>query len=67
VVCGLANDDFKCDATAVLGAPGRVFYVPPDRLRLDTDWTAYGQRSGQRSMLYRMPLDGSSPTPSGFR
>ena len=65
-VCDLANDDFKCDATAVLGAPGRVFYVSPESVYVwTTDWTAYGQRSGQRSMLYRMPLDGSSPSAIG--
>ena len=27
--------------------------------------SGYGQRSGQRSMLYRMPLDGSSPSAIG--
>ena len=65
-VCDLANEGFKCDATAVLGAPGRVFYVSPESVYVwTTDWTAYGQRSGQRSMLYRMPLDGSSPSAIG--
>src|SRR6185369_2335012 len=65
-VCDLANDNFKCDATAVLGAPGRVFYVSPESVYVwTTDWTRYGQRSGDRSMLYRMPLDGSSPSAIG--
>ena len=65
-VCDLANDNFKCDATAVLGAPGRVFYVSPESVYVwTTDWAGYGQRSGQRSMLYRMPLDGSSPSAIG--
>src|SRR5580765_1518796 len=65
-VCDLANDDFKCDATAVLGAPGRVFYVSPESVYVwTTDWSRYGQRSNDRSMLYRMPLDGSGPSAIG--
>jgi len=63
-VCDLANDNFNCDATAVLGAPGRVFYVSPESVYVwTTDWS--GQRSGQKSMLYRMPLDGSGPSAIG--
>jgi hypothetical protein len=65
-VCDLANDNFKCDATAVLGAPGRVFYVSPESVYVwTTEWSGYGQRGGQRSMLYRMPLDGSGPSAIG--
>ena len=65
-VCDLANDDFKCDATAVLGAPGRVFYVSPESVYVwTTDWSGYGQRGGQHSTLYRMPLDGSGPSAIG--
>src|SRR5437868_10589328 len=65
-VCDLANDDFKCDATGVLGAPGRVFYVSPESVYVwTTEWSGYGQRSGQHSMLYRMPLDGSGPSAIG--
>src|SRR5256714_1760043 len=65
-VCDLANQDFKCDATAVLGAPGRVFYVSPESVYVwSTDWSRYGQRNQQSSMLYRMPLDGSNPSAIG--
>src|SRR5207245_11680776 len=65
-ICDLAGQDFKCDATAVLGAPGRVFYVSPDSVYVwTTDWSSYGQRTTERSMLYRMPLDGSSPSAMG--
>jgi hypothetical protein len=65
-VCDLAQDDFKCEATAVLGAPGRVFYVSPESVYVwTTDWARYGQQSGERSMLYRMPLDGSGPSAIG--
>jgi len=65
-VCDLAQDDFKCEATAVLGAPGRVFYVSPESVYVwTTNWARYGQKTNQRSVLYRMPLDGSSPSAIG--
>jgi hypothetical protein len=65
-VCDLANGDFKCEATGVLGAPGRVFYVSPESVYVwTTNWARYGQRTGESSMLYRMPLDGTSPSAMG--
>src|SRR5215471_11274992 len=65
-VCDLSDDSFKCEATAVLGAPGRVFYCSPDAVYCwTTDWSRYDGKSRQSSMLYRMPLDGSSPSAIG--
>jgi len=65
-VCDLAQGDFKCDATAVLGPAGRVFYVSPDSVYVWTsDWPWNGRQSKQSSTLYRMPLDGSSPSAIG--
>src|SRR5713226_3698094 len=65
-VCELAQNDFKCDATAVLGPAGRVFYVSPESVYVwTTDWSRYGQQSKESSTLYRMPLDGSSPSAIG--
>src|SRR5574341_875432 len=65
-VCDLANGGFKCDATAVLGPPGRVFYVAPESVYVwTTEWSYYGQRNVERSMVYRMPLDGSGPSALG--
>src|SRR5438034_2349841 len=65
-VCDLAQDDFKCEATAVLGAPGRVFYVSPESVYVwTTNWARYGQKTNERSLLYRLPLDGSSPSAIG--
>jgi len=58
--------DFKCDATAVLGPAGRVFYVSPDSVYVWTsDWSWNGRQSKESSTLYRMPLDGSSPSAIG--
>jgi Beta propeller domain len=65
-VCDLAGDDFKCEATAVLGPPGRVFYVSPESVYVwVTNWAYRGQQSRAESMVYRMPLDGSSPSALG--
>lgn len=62
-VCDLAQSELKCEATAVVGAPGRVFYVSPDSVYVWTsDWTYGEDRARASSMLYRMPLDGSSPS-----
>ncbi len=59
--CGLAGGELDCEATAVMGPPGRVFYVSPGSVYVWTsDWAGEG---GARpaSTLYRMPLDGSRP------
>ncbi len=65
-VCDLGGSELRCDATAVVGAPGRVFYVSPESVFVWTaDWSRrYGgaQAASADSMLYRMPLDGSGPS-----
>jgi hypothetical protein len=49
-----------------LGPAGRVFYVSPESVYVwTTDWAPYGQQSKASSTLYRMPLDGSSPSAVG--
>ena len=69
-VCDLAQPELKCEATAVLGAPGRVFYVSPESVYVwTTDWPRWDaegkRRERQRSTVYRMPLDGSAPSALG--
>lgn len=60
-VCDLANGGFNCEATTVIGPSGSVFYVSPDSVYVwATPWT-YADRAMQ-SLLFRMPLDGSSPS-----
>jgi hypothetical protein len=62
-VCDLANGGFDCQATAVIGPPGHLFYVSPDSVFV---WaTAWGQNSQYQSLLFRMPLDGSGPSALG--
>lgn len=60
-ICDLANGGFNCEATTVLGPYGRVFYVSPDSVYV---WaTPYSLTDIQlKSILFRMPLDGSGPT-----
>lgn len=58
--CELAAQAVRCGSTAVLGSPGRVFYVSPTAVYV---WTGgdggYGLVRG--SVLYRLPLDGAAP------
>jgi len=69
-VCDLARPELNCEATAIVGAPGRVFYVSPESVYVwTTDWPRWdaegNRRERQRSTLYRMPLDGSAPSALG--
>lgn len=63
--CGLADAEPRCESTALL-APDGTFHVSPTAVYI---WTT--QRDGweegdpSRSVLYRMPLDGSAPTALG--
>jgi hypothetical protein len=63
-VCDLGGGEMACEATAVIGSPGRVFYVSPDSVYVwTTDWAREleGQRARSSSLLYRLPLDGAGP------
>lgn len=62
-VCDMAARNMRCEATAVLGPAGRVFYVSGDSVYVWT--TSDGHRNrGSRdgSGLFRIPLDGSAPS-----
>jgi hypothetical protein len=50
-VCELAKPEMSCESSAVLGAPGRVFYVSPSSVYV---WNV-------RSGVFRLPLDGTAP------
>lgn len=59
-VCDLANGGFDCQATSVIGPAGRVFYVSPESVYV---WATQWERNARdRSLLFRMPLDGSGPS-----
>lgn len=60
-VCDLETEEMACEGSAVLGPPGRVFYVAPGAVYVwMTSWPCGGGRASA-SMLYRIPLDGSGP------
>lgn len=60
-VCNLANGGFDCEATSVIGPEGNVFYVSPDSVYVwASSWSEDTDRT--KSMLVRMPLDGSGPS-----
>ncbi len=65
-VCDLANGNFNCNATGVLGPAGRVFYVSENSVYVwVSDWLRRGRSQRSDAMLYRMPLDGSEPSAIG--
>ncbi|HEU4836927.1 MAG TPA: beta-propeller domain-containing protein [Pyrinomonadaceae bacterium] len=59
-VCDLANKGFDCRGTTVLGPSGRVFYVSSNSVYVWASPWSFGQK--KRSLLFRMPLDGSGPS-----
>lgn len=63
-VCDPDDERLRCRSTVLFGPEGRVFYVSPTAVYLWTTQDADGGRreATPRSMLYRMPLDGSAPT-----
>jgi len=66
--CEISDASLRCDATAVLGPPGRVFYVSQGSVYVWT--TASRGRWGvpraeapaPGSAVFRLPLDGAAPT-----
>lgn len=61
-VCDLANGGFDCQGTSVLGPAGRVFYVSPDAVYVWTSTWVRDAKDKSRSIVFRMPLDGSDPS-----
>lgn len=58
-ICDLAYGGFDCKATTVVGPSGRVFYVSPDSVYV---WATSWFGADHKSLLFRMPLDGSGPS-----
>ena len=64
-VCDLAQTGMDCESTAVLGAPGRVFYVSGGSVYVwTTQWrhNRSAAATAPGSALFRIPLDGTAPT-----
>ncbi|MCB9646977.1 MAG: beta-propeller domain-containing protein [Deltaproteobacteria bacterium] len=78
LTCDLDGARFDCDASGVIGPFGRTFYVSRDAVYLwvsDGGWDYYynaeaseqlsearRERGEGRSVVYRLPLDGATPT-----
>ena len=69
--CELGAAALRCDASAVLGPAGRVFYVSAGSVYVWTNsgrrrWTPPGERPERAepplSAVFRLPLDGSAPS-----
>lgn len=61
-ICDLSGAEMACEATAVMGYPGQVFYVSEDSAFV---WTVPWNGSGdapKQAQVFRIPLDGSAPT-----
>jgi hypothetical protein len=67
-VCGIDDEELRCESTALFGPYGRVFYASPRAIYV---WASRfpmwrdgdeGDREPVRSVVFRMPLDGSAPT-----
>jgi hypothetical protein len=62
-VCDLATPELDCESTAVLGSPGRVFYVSANSVFVwTTAWRRTPQSATPASAVFRIPLDGSAPS-----
>jgi Beta propeller domain len=66
-VCDLAKLELDCESTAVMGAPGRVFYVSSGNVFVWTTAWRRGPVSGPSpasasSAVFRIPLDGAAPS-----
>jgi len=66
--CDLAREPFACEATVMIGPPGRVFYVSPEAVYI---WLSEWRRASAwpggaaPALLCRLPLDGSGPSALG--
>lgn len=62
VRCDLTRPRLTCAATAILGDWSRTFYVAPDATYVWLSGSHRGRPDAlSRSLLYRVPLDGSAP------
>lgn len=62
-ICDLAKPEMACTGTGVLGPAGRTFYVSQDAVYVwATDWRYDQGKSSSKSMVVRLPLDGSGPS-----
>lgn len=59
--CDLAATPMRCEASAVLGPAGRVFYVAASAVYVWTNPVRQPPRAAPLSAVFRLPLDGAAP------
>ncbi len=61
--CDLSSYEMTCDAQSVLGPTENVFYVSPKSVYVwASNWDWENEKEHNRSILFRMPLDGTDPS-----
>jgi hypothetical protein len=63
--CAIGGSKLECDASVVVGPFSRVFYVSPKAVYVwaaDWPYRRDGEAAPESSMLFRLPLDGGSPS-----
>ncbi len=62
--CDLARaEQMRCESSAVLAPPGRVFYVSAGSVYVwTTEWQRRAANAMPRSAVWRLPLDGAAPS-----
>lgn len=68
-MCDLSGLAMECEATAVLGPSGRVFYVSLSAVYVwVSGWPVHDEEHRRAdAMLYRIPVDGGAPAALGVR
>ncbi len=62
-ICDLASPELECESTAVMGPPGRVFYVSASSVFVwTTTWRRGPDAAAPASAVFRIPLDGAAPS-----
>ena len=62
-ICDLASPELECESTAVMGPPGRVFYVSANSVFVwTTTWRRGPDGTSPASAVFRIPLDGAAPS-----
>ncbi len=62
-ICDLSQAEMRCEATAVLGPAGRVFYVSAESVYVWTTQRNPDPKGGAAvSSVFRIPLDGAAPS-----
>lgn len=61
-ICTPGSSPMQCESSAVLGPPGRVFYMSADSVFVWTTRPARDPGSPNTAGIFRIPLDGSAPS-----